>query len=42
METYKKLGCFKILVLVGGKFKKVMEFETEAERDSFFEEFCIN
>lgn len=42
METFKKLGIFKIIVLKNGKFFKVMEFETEAERDSFFEEFCIN
>ena len=42
METYKKLGIFKILVLKNGKFFKVMEFTTERERDEFFEEFCVD
>lgn len=42
METFKKLGIFKILVLKNGKFFKVMEFTTEQERDEFFDEFCVS
>ena len=41
METFKKLGIFKIIVLKDGKFFKIMEFTTEQERDEFFEEFCV-
>ena len=41
METYKKKGLFFIDVFVNGKLKKIMKFATEAERDEFFEEFCV-